>query len=266
MNASTFLPIATEAALAAAELIRAATDRPAEFEFKGEIDLVTATDRAAEAVVRDRLERGTPFGVLGEEGGASGAGSGPTWIVDPIDGTTNFVLGIPHFAVSIGLWDGDEALGGVIVQPMTREIWTVAETGLRFTGRAADAPHSKALHQSVLATGYPYDVRTNPDDNLRESAGLIKRARGIRRMGSAALDLAWVATGRLDGYWERGLKPWDVAAGIALCRAAGHIVVNYDGAPYRLTDDGLIAGPPELVNEMLTVVGESRKTLPGRPS
>ncbi|MCB9521293.1 MAG: inositol monophosphatase [Myxococcales bacterium] len=226
---------------------------------KGAVDLVTETDLAVEALIRERLTATTGLPVVGEERGRSGAEGGATWIVDPIDGTTNFAHRHPHFAVSIGLVDAaDEPVLGVVYAPFADELfWTDGDGA--WLGDAALAPiRPVRLSESLLATGFPYDRQTNPDNNTDLATAFLMRTHGVRRMGAAALDLAWVAAGRIDGFWEPRLKPWDVAAGVALVRAVGGEVVDYRGERHRIDAPSLVAAHGALLAEMLDVVREVR--------
>lgn len=252
------LEAACAAADAAGALIREAFARPrAGYERKGAVDLVTETDTAAEACIRDVLAA-TGVPVLGEEGGLEGEEGALLWIVDPIDGTTNFAHRVPHLAVSIGLAvDGTPTLG-VVDNPVLRE--RVATDGRVATcdGRVLPMLEARVLDEALLGTGFPYDRRTNPDNNVDLFEGFMKRCQGVRRFGAAALDLASVALGRLDGFWEPRLKPWDVCAGVALVRAVGGTVCDYGGGEHRLDAASLIAAHPELAAEMVLTITRIR--------
>lgn len=211
-----------------------------------DIDLVTEYDHAAEALITRRLRAAFPDHlVLGEEGtqdeaASAGNGSIPTWLIDPLDGTGNFSHSFPVFAVSLGLWQGNEPLVGVVYDPLRDETFHAAHghgawlsTREQPARRLQTSAATELLH-SLLATGFPYDRHTSELDNLAQFAAFLKRARGLRRCGAAALDLAYVAAGRLDGYWEYKLSSWDVAAGVLLVQEAGGRVTAIDGGPFRL--------------------------------
>ncbi len=199
---------------------------------KGPGDFVSRADIKAEQLIRDELTGARPtYGWLGEES-TEVKGEDPTrrWIVDPLDGTTNFLHGLPHWAVSIGLEHKGEVVAGVVYDPVKDEMF-VAEKGagaylndrrLRVSGR-------RELIEMIFATGIPFGGRSELPRSLREMAALATQSAGIRRWGSAALDLAYVAAGRVDGYWERGLNPWDTAAGLLLVRELGGFVGTIDG-------------------------------------
>ncbi|MDT8305835.1 MAG: inositol monophosphatase family protein [Anaerolineae bacterium] len=239
----TAMTIAAEAGA----LLREGYGTARQFETKStDIDLVTEYDHAAEALITRRLRAAFPDHlVLGEEGtrdeGASaGAGSTPTWIIDPLDGTGNFSHAFPVFAVSLALWQGNEPLAGVVYDPLRDETFHAARghgawlaAGGQPARRLQTSAATELLH-SLLATGFPYDRHTSDQDNLAQFAAFLKRARGLRRCGAAALDLAYVAAGRLDGYWEYKLSSWDVAAGVLLVQEAGGRVTAIDGDPFQL--------------------------------
>jgi myo-inositol-1(or 4)-monophosphatase len=255
---SELLALACDAAVRAGDHIRAAFDAPSSVENKGAVDLVTETDLAAEAIVREVLEAGSPYPVLGEEGGGATLDDGPVWVVDPIDGTTNFVHRLPHFAVSIGLAGTGAAAVGVILDVMRQELFRTDGEGAWCNDRPLRPLGVVPLDRALLGTGFPYDRRTNDDDNTREWRAFMKRCQGVRRCGAAALDLAWVAAGRLDGFWEAQLKPWDVAAGVHLVRAVGGLVTTYAGAPHTLDAPTLVSAAPALHREMLAVLADTR--------
>jgi myo-inositol-1(or 4)-monophosphatase len=200
-------------------------------------DVVTAADTEAEAfIVRALLARFPDHHIVGEEGGGQGAAAGSApyhWFVDPIDGTVNFAGKLPHFCTSIALATPDrQPLLGVIYDPMRDELFSsVRGGGATLNGSAMHVTATAGLNDALVSSGFPYDKHTNPDNNLREWAIFLKHIRGERRLGSAALDLAYVAAGRLDGYWEQQLNPWDAMAGLLLVREAGGTVTDYTGTP-----------------------------------
>ncbi|GAA0599887.1 inositol monophosphatase family protein [Caenispirillum bisanense] len=201
---------------------------------KGPSDFVSAADLRAEKILRAELSKARPgWGFLGEEGGETPAAEGALdhrWIVDPIDGTTNFIHGMPHFAISIGLERAGELQAGVIYNPITDEMFFAEKGGGAFLNeRRLRVAGRQRLDQAVIGTGIPHLGRGEHGPYLRELAHVMTATAGIRRMGSAALDLAYVAAGRYDGFWEHGLKPWDIAAGILLVKEAGGFVADLDG-------------------------------------
>jgi myo-inositol-1(or 4)-monophosphatase len=226
--------LAFAAALArqAGDLLRPGSGRTIEAEHKGAVDLVTEYDLRAERLLTQKIRETYPGdSILAEEGGASGSGE-LTWVIDPLDGTTNFARGVPLYCVSIACVRDGEPILGVVYDPTRDELYTAsAGSGAALNGRPLQVSATPSLEESLLVTGFPYDIRTNPDNNLRQYALFAVLSLGVRRLGSAALDLAYVAAGRFDGFWEFRLSPWDFAAGALLVREAGGIVTRADGGP-----------------------------------
>jgi myo-inositol-1(or 4)-monophosphatase len=238
------LDIALDAAREAARITHAGWRTHPDVEFKGRIDLVTRYDRESERVLKERLAAATPYHVVGEETGVAQtrAAGGPTWYVDPLDGTTNFVHGHPFYCVSVGLVvDGAPKLGAVVAPALGCEWAGIVGAGATRNGAPCHVSGTDTLGHSLLATGFPYDRATSPDNNFREFIALKKIARGVRRCGSAAIDLCFVADGTYDGYWEKRLSPWDLAAGAALVVAAGGRISDLAGGPADLATGNLIA-------------------------
>lgn len=233
-------------------------------------DVVTAADTETEAyLVRELIARFPDHHVVGEEGGGQGAPAAAAplhWFVDPIDGTVNFAGGMPHFCTSIALASpAREPLLGVIYDPCRDEIFSaVRGGGAQLNGRPLRVSGTRALHDALVSTGFPYDKHANPDNNLREWGAFLQHIRGERRLGSAALDLAWVAAGRLDGYWEKDLKPYDAMAGILLVEEAGGRVSDYQGIPRpQQRDRGRYVASNGLLHDaMLQVLQEAGGSRP----
>lgn len=225
-------------------------------------DVVTAADTETEAyIVRELQARFPTHHIVGEEGGGQGAPAARAdyhWFVDPIDGTVNFAAKMPHFCTSIALATTDrQPLLGVVHDPTRGEIFTaVCGGGAHLNGVALHVTDTANLNDAVVSTGFPYDKHTNPDNNLREWTAFLKHIRGERRLGAAALDLAYVAAGRLDGYWEKDLKPYDALAGMLLVREAGGTVTDYAGdpTPQRLDRGRYVASNGHLHAAMLGVL------------
>ena len=241
-----WLDSATEAALAAGAVLRHYWGNLTTIDEKGRSgDLVTEADRAAEAEVMAVLRRHLPpdHGILAEESGAMGdPNASLLWAIDPLDGTTNYTHQYPFCAVSIGLLAEGKPVLGVIYNPIQQELFRAAAgLGATLNRRPIHVSSTDRLAQSLLVTGFAYDRRETPDNNYAEFCHFTHLTQGVRRGGSAAIDLAYVACGRLDGYWERGLAPWDIAAGIALLREAGGQVTAYDGSPLDVMSGRLLA-------------------------
>ena len=225
------LALARTAALAAAEIIVGWRDRIDGADYKGTVDPVTVADREAEAAIAALIAEHRPAdGLLAEEGAAATSTSGRRWVVDPLDGTVNFLHGVPQVAVSIALEDADGVVIGVVRDAFRGEEF-VAVRGAGATLNEAPITVSKCteLRRALVSTGFSYDHQTRAAEYTRPFTAVLKVTQGIRRNGSAALDLAWVACGRFDGHWEFNLSPWDVAAGFLLVREAGGTVRGFNG-------------------------------------
>lgn len=217
-------------------------------------DLVTEADLAAEQAVLAVLEAETPeLGVLAEESGRRpGQGSPLEWCVDPLDGTTNYAHRYPFFATSIGLtWNGMPLLGALAAPALDCLYWAAPGLGAWCNDEPIAVSDCNALSSSLLVTGFAYDRHTRLDNNYAEFAWFTHRTHGVRRAGAAAVDLAFVASGKLDGYWERGLAPWDLAAGLVLVEEAGGVVTGYDGGPADPRSGRVVAAGPALHPQLL---------------
>ena len=224
-------------------------------------DLVTEADVAAEQAVLAVLEQHTPeLGVLAEESGRrAGQGSELEWCVDPLDGTTNYAHRYPFFGTSIGLtWRGQPLLGALAVPALEQLYWAAPGLGAWCNDSQIRVSGCGDLASSLLVTGFAYDRHERLDNNYAEFAWFTHRTRGVRRGGAAAMDLAFVADGRLDGYWERGLSPWDLAAGVVLVEQAGGVVCAYDGGPARLAEGRLIACTPGMREALIAGLAACR--------
>lgn len=230
--------------------------RTVDFKGEGRLNLVTDADTASEALILAELRRRFPdHAVLAEESGASGHGR-HTWIVDPLDGTTNYAHGVPHFCVTLaveGPLDGGGVglLAGVVFDPVRGECFSAARgQGAFLNDRHLEVSAAGSLARSLVCTGFPYDLHERPDLPLSMFTRIVKRAQGVRRMGSAALELAWLAAGRFDGFFEFGLKPWDLAAGALLIEEAGGVMRRIDGAPFEPRCADVVAAGPALFGEL----------------
>ncbi len=225
---------------------------------KGPADYVTIADHRAERVLREELLKARPtYALLMEESGAI-AGSDPRhrFIVDPLDGTTNFLHGLPHFAISIGLERDGEIVAGVVLDPIKGELfWAEKGAGAFLNDRRMRVSSRRRLDEALLATGIPFHGHGDRARFLAELDRAMAATAGVRRFGAAALDLAYVAVGRYEGFWERHLSPWDMAAGVLLVREAGGYVTAIDGAPWRLDGPSLLAANAKLHREIATLLG-----------
>ncbi|MBD2104636.1 inositol monophosphatase family protein [Leptolyngbya sp. FACHB-261] len=256
------LDIATEAALSAGAVLQSYWGELREIEDKGKPDnIVTEADKAAEVEVLRVLERHVPdHQILAEESGSLGNAESPfLWAIDPLDGTTNFAHQYPFSAVSVGLLFQGEPLVGVIFDPFHNELFRAATgLGASCNRRPIQVSQTRQLERSLLVTGFAYDRRETVDNNYAEFCHFTHLTQGVRRGGSASIDLAYVACGRLDGYWERGLAPWDMAAGVVLVREAGGLVSAYDGGVLELGTGRILASNRHLHQLMSVELGKVR--------
>lgn len=224
-----------------------------DIEMKGDKNLVTEVDRESERlIVEHLLSRFPDHDIVAEEGDYLLNGSPCRWIIDPVDGTTNYAHGYPWFCSSIGFELEGELVAGVIYNPVYDELFTVTKGGGAFLNGSHLSVSTRALlKDALLGTGFPYDCATDPANNFANFIAFQKGARGIRRAGAAALDLAYVAAGRLDGFWELKLKAWDVAAGVLLVREAGGKVTTFDGSSYDVFNDRIVASNGLIHDEMV---------------
>jgi myo-inositol-1(or 4)-monophosphatase len=230
--------------------------------LKGPANFVTAADRRAEETLYTELSKARPgYGFLGEEGGRrEGTDKSHTWIVDPLDGTTNVLHGIPHFAISIGLARDDTVVAGVIYNPANDELYTAERgKGAFLNDQRLRVAARKRLADSVVACGLPHLGRGDLALGRRELGQVQERVAGLRRFGAAALDLAFVAAGRFDGYWERDMSPWDLAAGILMVRESGGFITDADGGDAMFTKGHVVAGNELVHRELLAVLKAAGK-------
>jgi len=257
-----YLAVAVETAIEAGGILLSEFDRPAQISYKGEVDLVTQADRRSEQAIVAKLRSYFPkHTIVAEEGSGQEGDARYRWIVDPLDGTTNFAHGYPCFAVSIGFEEGGELLAGVVYQPVTKELFTASKgQGAFLNERRIQVSGIERLSTSLLATGFPSVKRTrNP--NIHYYWDFTLRSHGVRRDGSAALDLASVACGRFDGFWEFGLHPWDTAAGVLLVREAGGVVTTFGGQPYRPGDHETLASNGRIHEEMRELASDLQERI-----
>lgn len=243
-------------ARAAGALLREYYERGVKTEYKGAIDLITEADRASEKLIWDRIRTAYPdCAILSEESGSNRQASRYLWISDPLDGTTNFAHGYPIFAVTMALQIDDAIELGVTYDPLRDELFTARRgQGARLNDRPIRVSSTPVLDRSLLTTGFPYDRRTNPHNNLRQHNAFMLKSHGVLRGGSAAIDLACVACGRNDGYWEFRLNAWDVAAGILMVNEAGGRVTNPAGEMVHRWSGDVVASNGLIHDEMLEVL------------
>jgi myo-inositol-1(or 4)-monophosphatase len=250
---SSYLPGLQAIAREAGAVLMSYFDKNVTIEYKGDVDLVTVADRTSEKLIVERLRGLWPqHGIVGEEGTRTDTGADYTWLVDPLDGTTNFAHGYPVFCVSIALVRKDDQLEAGILYDPTRDEMFAAERGRGATlnGRTIHVSRTASLSESLLGTGFPSHKR-HQNPNIHFYQQLTLRSHGVRRAGSAALDLANVACGRYDGFWEFNLNPWDTAAGALLVQEAGGTITRFDGSPFRLDSREVLASNGLLHHELM---------------
>jgi myo-inositol-1(or 4)-monophosphatase len=247
---------AVEIALEAGGFLKEKFHETHDIAYKGEIDLVTEADRGAEALLIARIEKLFPgHGIMAEETRGSALTKEHTWIIDPLDGTTNYAHQYPVFCVSIALQRDGEVILGVICSPMMDELFIVERgEGAFLNGRRLSVSATADLTRSLLATGFPYDIRVNPDNNINYFNTMAVKAQAIRRAGAAALDLAYVAAGRFDGFWELQLRPWDTAAGCLMVTEAGGKVTDLFGGPFDLYSPHVLASNGRIHETMAEIL------------
>lgn len=250
------LSVASNAALKAGGILRDNIHGIREITLKGDINLVTEMDMRSERAVVEMLLASFPgHGIIAEEETRILSNSGSTWIIDPLDGTTNYAHGYPCFSVSIALEQDGEIVLGVVYDPMRDELFTARKgEGAYLNGRPIRVSGIDTLIKSLLATGFPYDRNLSEKNNLDHFHDLLMASQEVRRDGSAALDLCSVAAGRFDGFWELKLKPWDVAAGSLIVREAGGRVSDFSGTKFSIHDDEVLASNGKIHGHMVEVL------------
>mgnify|MGYP000934495239 FL=1 len=254
---STYLATAVRAAEAAGTMLLNYAKSGFRIDYKAAINLVTDADRQAEdCIVRTILSAHPSHRILAEERGQDGSPDSPyQWIIDPLDGTTNFAHGFPFYAVSIGLEYHGECILGVVSDPVRRELFTgIVGEGAYLNGERLCVSPIDELERSLLVTGFAYNIRETADNNLDHFSRISLRAQAIRRTGSAALDLCYVASGRFDGYWEVKLSPWDMAAGIVMVREAGGVVSGFTTNRFSLYGQELVATNGRIHRQLLDAI------------
>lgn len=252
---SNYREFATDIAKEAGTFLKEKLDEKHTIKYKGEIDIVTEVDRMSEEMLISRIGKKFPHhDILAEESAGIESGSEFRWIIDPLDGTTNYAHGYPVFCVSIALERKDEIILGVIYNPVMEEMF-VAEKGKGafLNDKRISVSDTTELSKSLLATGFPYDIRENPDNNLNYFNEMATKVMAIRRAGSAALDLAYIAAGRFDGFWELRLNPWDTAAGWLLVEEAGGLVTEIFGEDYCVKSPHILATNGKIHGKMIDV-------------
>lgn len=252
-----FLATAVEAVVRAGDRQIAKFGTGVRVDKKGTIDLVTEVDIEVERMFRAMIaERFSDHDVLAEEFTTPQTGARHRWVFDPLDGTTNFAHGVPIFCASLALEIDGEAAVAAVYDPNRRELFTAeAGEGARLNGQLLRVSTTVDVLDSMLVTGFPYHVQQNPEEFLRVFGQVLRRARAVRRLGSAAIDICWVAAGRMEGFWEASLKPWDTRAAALILEEAGGRVTAMDGGPWRPEDGDILATNGFVHDEVLRIIG-----------
>jgi myo-inositol-1(or 4)-monophosphatase len=247
---------ALRAVRGAGKILRKGFQTTKEYRFKGTIDLVTEWDLKSQSFVTEKIRRYFPdHDILSEEEAAGKRTSPSCWVLDPIDGTTNFVHGFPFYAVSLALLREEELVIGIVHNPELGETyWAIRGQGSFLNGERLQVSGVDRVARSLLATGFPYNIRRTHGPVIRRFERMITRSQGVRRPGSAALDLRYVARGVYDGFWEQYLKPWDTAAGILIVQEAGGVVTDFSGKPFPLFKKEIAASNGLLHRELLELL------------
>lgn len=257
------LSIAVKIARDAGDLLKEhLSDKQKNVNYKGEIDLVTAWDTQAQEMIISSLKEYFPHhDLLAEEGFSTGKKQGKfRWIIDPLDGTTNYTHSYPVFCVSLALEREGEVILGVVYDPNFKECFTAVKgKGARCNDKPIHVSSVDELDKSLLATGFPYDVRVSEVNNIDHFANFIRRAQAVRRCGSAAIDLCYVACGRFDGFWELKLNPWDIAAGALIVKEAGGVVSDFLGNPLNIYGPEIVASNGKIHQEMIQVLSLGKR-------
>ncbi|MGA9408736.1 MAG: inositol monophosphatase family protein [Bacteroidota bacterium] len=255
------LNVAKEAALEAGKFLKYNLGKVKHIERKQgqEINLVTEIDKQAEALIIKKIKQHYPsHNILAEESGEQHIQSEYKWVIDPLDGTTNFTHALPIFCVSIGIELNGTIVAGAIYDPSADEMFTAEKgRGAFLNGKKIHVSSNDSLINSLLVTGFPYNVKENPNHVVEHFVKFLMEGQGVRRLGSAALDLAYIATGRLDGYWEVFLNPWDKAAGILLVQEAGGVVTDFKNNPASIYEPNTLATNGKIHDLMISVLQKS---------
>ena len=254
--------VAIEAAREAGQFLKESVGKVRTIEIKEgeERNMVSEIDRGSEERIIRIIRRHYPtHGILGEESGSSTPGADYKWVIDPLDGTTNFLHGLPVFSVTIGIEYRGEIIAGVVYDPNQDILYTAEKgSGAYMNGERMHVSKTEKLINSLLMTGFPYDVARNPGHTVEHFVSFLMEAGAVRRFGSAAIDLCYVAAGKLDGFWEVNLNPWDMAAGVLMVKEAGGTLSDFEGSPLSIYDKKVVASNGVIHSAMLGVLAKHR--------
>lgn len=256
MNSKKFYDIAISVAKEAGSYQKEKFGSELKIEFKGAIDLVTEVDKKSEQIILNGIQDNFPeHDIMAEEGGGERKDSAYKWIVDPLDGTTNFAHRLPLFAVSIALEFKGKIIGGVVYNPIYDELFCAFKgEGAYLNNKKIKVTNTNTLDHAMIATGFAYNLRKNISKHIVHFQNVIVKAQAVRRLGSAAIDICYLACGRFDGFWELNLFPWDTAAGTIIAEEAGALVSRFDGSPYTVYEKDLLITNSKIHAEMIKVL------------
>ncbi|MCI0422827.1 MAG: inositol monophosphatase [Acidobacteria bacterium] len=256
-----YLEVAVEAAKLGGEVLKQSYGQVKKIEYKGEINIVTNVDKRSEILIVELLNSRFPtHSILAEEGTDMAKSSEYKWVIDPLDGTTNYAHDYPIFCVSVGLERNGEMIAGAVYQPIFEELFVAEKGGGAYlNGRKIQVSRVDNLKQALVSTGFPYDVLENAGQAMKDFSCFVDSAQAVRRDGSAALDLCYVAMGRFDGFWEPRLKPWDTAAGVLVVTEGGGRVTDFHNGLYSIYKDQVVASNGLLHEQMCQVLQRARQ-------
>ncbi len=248
--------VGVNAAIQSAEIIRNSLGNITAVSKKGAIDLVTEADTGSEKIIIETIRSKFPdHAILAEESGLNKGTSACKWVIDPLDGTTNFAHQLNHFSISIAFSLDEKVVTGVVLNPLTGELFSAIQgNGAELNGRSIRVSDEDKISDSLLVTGFPYNLKEIFDTLILRFSSCLKAARGVRRLGSAALDLCYVACGRFDGFWEQNLKPWDTAAGMLIAQEAGAAITDFKNKPFSIDKDEILATNGKIHNKMISLL------------
>lgn len=244
------------AAYKGAGVLRSFFGKISEIGKKGAFDLVTEADTGSEKLIIETIQKVFPdHSILAEESGLQQGDSGCQWIIDPLDGTTNYAHQLGLFSISIAFCLNQDTVTGIVLNPLTGELFTaVSGKGAELNGRTIHVSNTKTVADSLLVTGFPYDRQIMLDALITRFSNCLRASQGVRRLGSAALDLCFVACGRFDGHWEQNLKPWDIAAGALIAKEAGATITDFSNRPFTIDKKEILATNDKIHAEMLSLL------------
>lgn len=251
-----YIQVAADAAQAAGKYILKKIGNFGKISYKGSINLVTDVDKKSEEIIISRVRKEFPgHGILAEERGSENRGNRYKWIIDPLDGTTNYAHGFPFFCVSVGLEKNDEVIAGVVYDPVREELFSAEKgRGAYINKKCIRVSKIADLSRALLVTGFAYNIKEAKYTNIENFRNFLLASQAVRRTGSAAIDLCYVACGRFDGFWEVGLHPWDTAAASLIAEEAGAKITDFKGKPYSIYDKQILASNGKIHDQMLKVL------------